>query len=255
MTRAAAIERVDRHLSWACLVVLAACAPGSAQPSESQQAGESPQPFRYLEMQSAGAAPSDRLPLVVALHGRGDRPEWFAGLFDGFATPARIVVPHPPHRFGDGLAWYLGSWQSSRGRTQIARELVAHATRIRATVEAVTRARPTRGRPVVMGFSQGAMLAYTIALTQPDAFAAAFPISGFFYRETPLPARIDPARIPRIVAWHGRADRLVTLADDRRGVDALRARGISVELREHDAAHTIPAPIRRDLLTEITSTF
>jgi len=66
-----------------------------------------------------------------------------------------------------------------QNRARIAGELVALADRVAATATAARAARPTRGPPLLVGFSQGAMLTWTTAIEHPSAFGAAFPIAGF----------------------------------------------------------------------------
>ncbi|MEO5731572.1 MAG: hypothetical protein ABI134_18870, partial [Byssovorax sp.] len=49
--------------------------PASAPTSRSLEAAG----VRYLERVTGGAAPEDALPLVIGIHGYGDRPESYAG--------------------------------------------------------------------------------------------------------------------------------------------------------------------------------
>jgi phospholipase/carboxylesterase len=226
----------------ALVLVLLACTPAAPRADAQRR----PEVFEHLEIRTAGAPDDAELPLIVALHGRGDRPEHFAPLFDDFPVPARVVILRPPHPFGGGLAWFRTERDAEGSSARIARELTRHAERVVATTAAIRRARPTRGAPIVMGFSQGAMLTYAIATRYPDAFSAAFPVSGLLFPELLEGA---PSRLPPIRALHGRSDPLVAIEDDRRGVAQLRAHGADVELRELDAPHTITSEMRRELWT------
>ena len=222
--------------------VLLACTPAS--PRADAQRPPAVEVFEHLEIRTAGASEDAELPLIVALHGRGDRPEHFAPLFEDFPVPARVAILRPPHPFGSGLAWFRTARDEEGSSARIASELSRHADRVVATSEAIRRARPTRGAPVVMGFSQGAMLTYAVAARRPAAFAAAFPVSGLLFPELLEGA---PSRLPPIRAFHGRSDPLVAIEDDRRGVALLQARGADVELREFDAPHTITGEMRREI--------
>jgi predicted esterase len=59
---------------------------------------------------------------------------------------------------------------------------------------------------------------------------------------------VDAAAMPPIVAFHGDADPLVPVAEDRRGVRALEKRGVHADLRIYPGlGHTIAPGLRDDL--------
>jgi phospholipase/carboxylesterase len=209
-------------------------------------------PLPYVEMVTGGATADAELPLVIALHGRGDTAEAFASLFRDFPARARVAILRPPHPWDGGQAWFLGAWAHTDKRPVIAAELLALADRVVATADAIRAARPTRGRPVVMGFSQGRMLAWAIAVEHPRAFSAAFPVAGFLFPEMLDGRRVDRAVMPSIVAFHGDADPVVSVDDDRRGVQVLQKRGVSVDLRVYPGlGHTLSPPLRDDLFAAL----
>src|SRR5215470_18519990 len=72
-----------------------------------------PQPLPYLEVVTGGAAADAELPLVIALHGRGDTAEAFAPLFRELPARARVAILRPPHPWDGGQAWFLGGWAHS----------------------------------------------------------------------------------------------------------------------------------------------
>jgi phospholipase/carboxylesterase len=115
----------------------------------------------------------------------------------------------------------------------------------------VAKTRPTAGKPIIAGFSQGGALTYTIAVRHPTAIAAAIPVSGWFPRSI-LPA----ARLPRVApvyAFHGDADPRVPVRMARDAKANLEAIGIPVTLREFSGvAHTIPASERSAIFEVLT---
>jgi phospholipase/carboxylesterase len=229
------------------LATLAPAAQVAAAPARSE-------PLPYIEVVTGGAAADAELPLVVALHGRGDTPEGFAPLFRGFTTRARVVIPRPPRDWpGGGYAWFVHDHNAADRYPAMAADLRAVTDRVVATADAVRAKRPTRGRAVVMGFSQGGMTAWAVALRHPNAFAAAFPVAGFLVPEL-LGETSRTAKLPPIVAFHGTADTLVTLADDRRGARLLEQRGVKVDLRVYDGVgHDMPPKLRADLFAAMAA--
>jgi phospholipase/carboxylesterase len=193
-----------------------------------------------VEFTTGGASPGDRLPLVIALHGYGDSPQGFATVFAGFTGRARVVLPHSDMPMGTGYMWFelhgVGDSKDSPITAQMADAIMAFATN-------VAKNRPTAGKPIIAGFSQGGALAYTIAVRHPTAIAAAIPISGWFPRSLLPAARLS--RVPPVFSFHGDADSRVPVRMARHAKANLEAIGIPVTLRELPGVeHTIPADAR-----------
>jgi phospholipase/carboxylesterase len=208
----------------------------AAPASAAIPATSAPVELDYVEVMTGGAGSEEREPLVVALHGLGDRPDTFVRVFDGFATPARIVAPHSATTYYDGYSWFPFSKgnpdASAPGIANAAEQLTRFAT-------AIARKRPTAGKPIVTGFSQGGALSFALAARHPDSFAAAFPLSGWF------PAALwpteKPSMPPPIVAFHGTADPLVPITRMRPGAARLAELGFSIDVRELEGVgHSIP---------------
>jgi len=198
----------------------------------------------YVERVTGGGDPATPLPLVVAIHGLGDRPEQFAHLFDGYAEPARIVLPRAPDPWGKGFSWFplpAGNQQAfADGVRAAADALAALITELQATLA-------TRSATIVTGFSQGGMLSFTLAALYAERITAAVPISGL------LPDAIEPhtpprGRAPRVRALHGGADSRVPVGAARGSVERLRAAGFDAELRVYDGVgHVVSTNMREDL--------
>jgi len=205
----------------------------------------------FVERVTVGAAREARLPMIVAIHGLGDRPEAFMGVFDGFATPARIIALRAPERWGSGFAWF--PFRPDDSVETRARGIDRAAARVVAAIQSLGARRPTRGKPIVTGFSQGGMLSFAIAAEHPELVKAAIPVSGVLPEPLFDSIRSGKDR-PRIVALHGEADARVPLEPTRRGVQALVAGGFDARLETFPGVgHEIPPPVRRrwlELLAE-----
>lgn len=216
--------------------------PATPAPASAPAATAQPVGLGVVELTTGGAAKDATLPLIVALHGLGDRPEAFAGVFDGFASPARILVPRAFDAWGDGYSWF--PFRPADGDAQRAPGIERAAERVANDIAIWAKRRPTRGKPIVTGFSQGGMLSFAIAARHPDLVRAAFPIGGVL--PEPLWPALDAAKPSvRIVALHGEADERVPLGPTRRGVDALVARGFAARLESFPGVgHGIPPALR-----------
>ena len=200
--------------------------------------------FSYLEViVGQPIHPDDPLPLVILLHGRGNRPRIPQGPLEA-SVPFRMFIPQAPDALGDGYTW-LATPTNDPDSQLFARSLSGRADQLAPAIEAFRRMRPTVGKPVLLGFSQGAILTFTLATRFPHHFGAAFPIAGW------LPPALYPERkrgrtFPYIFAQHGGADEVVPVAKDRETVTALRARGLVVDYREFPGVGHIVSPAMSD---------
>ena len=130
--------------------------PRGAAPAPAPPTPPSLEPLETLEVITGGASETDALPVVLELHGRGDRPERFRRIFEGFTPRARVVLLRAPIVEDDGLAWF--TFPERDTWTHVAREVSQLAERTIATLEAIEARHGVHGVPVVTGFSQGAMM-------------------------------------------------------------------------------------------------
>lgn len=224
----------------------AAAAPAAVEP------GPPPEPpwptaagLAYREVILGGADPEDPLPMIVAIHGLGDHPDNFQHLLDGFPEPVRVILPRGLDPVPEGGF----SWFPLRARNPdvdaLSLGIRQAADRIAEGVRVLAKSRPTLGKPVVTGFSQGGMLTFTLAVQHPDVVGHAVVVGGW------LPPPLLPAargEFPPIVALHGTADAAVPFPPTQAAVEALVERGITTELLTYDGAgHMITELMRRDL--------
>jgi phospholipase/carboxylesterase len=205
----------------------------------------------FQELVTGGGEANERLPLLVAIHGLGDRPESFLLLFRSLDAKARVVAPRGLDPHGGGYSWFPTRVATSEP-TQFAAGMDRAASRLADAIKALASGRPTLGKPIVTGFSQGGMLTFVLSTKYPEVVGAAFPLSGWLPQ--PLwPASRDPARTyPRIFATHGDADDVLRIGPTREGVEHLAKLGFDVTLREYPGVgHTVSPAMRADLAREL----
>lgn len=247
------LARFQSFFMGALVAVLAACnrdkpvEPGPVAAPASSVHTAAPAPtskIRYIERMTGGAKTADEVPVILAIHGLGDRPESFGGIFDGFSAPARLILPYGLTSYGDGFSWFPISRMDPK--------ILADGTRLAADELAVllrdlTTSRPIKGKPIVTGFSQGGMLSFTLAVLHPDHVGEALPIAGLL--APPLyPAAWPMGKVaPRVQAFHGDADDRVPIEGARETVRQLTKNGFSATLEEYpNIRHTVSAQMRQD---------
>jgi phospholipase/carboxylesterase len=180
------------------------------------------------ELVTGGAAHDEELPMIVALHGYGDAPAAFASSFETYPGPCRFVFLRGPSDVPGGSAWFPFPLREAGAAAHRA-PVLQLADRLARAVAAAASTRPTRGRPAITGFSQGALLSFVTAAHHPEVVAAAFPVAGS------LPASLQPAHLAtapavRIAALHGDADARVPLSSAEASITALADAGLDATL-------------------------
>jgi phospholipase/carboxylesterase len=114
--------------------------------------------------------------------------------------------------------------------------------------EASSRYPVDKRKIVVLGFSQGGMMAYNLAMRWPERFAALVGIGTAFpdYLVEMVSNREAVEQLPTMVQ-HGRADPMLEIARARKSVETLRSLKVPVAFHEYDCGHEVSADGVRDL--------
>lgn len=206
--------------------------------------------LEYLMVEPPDVPPGAELPMVVHLHGRGDVPAVLQGPIFDIDTPVRVILPRAPDRFGTGYAWMPVS--AHRGQSPPLVDAIERRSRLLAEAMITWRRRhPTRGRPIVTGFSQGGMLAMAMAVHHPESIAQALPVAGW------LPPSLEPrtfdpyASHAPVVAVHGTDDEILSATRTQAVVRRLSALGYPIRFEQIDGAGHEMHPDMRALLREL----
>ena len=247
-------------LGLAAVAGLTACSPRGSEPARSAPSEAPPRPtperapsglmrigeLEYVELTTAGAPADAQLPMLVAIHGLGDAPDNFAALVRDLPFPARVILPRAIDDHEPGWSWF-----PLRARDPDVEGLARGMTRatevLHRGVQDLVAARPTVGKPVVTGFSQGGMLSFALAAGYGDTFSAAVPVSGWL--PPPLwPDASTPSAVPPIFALHGTADPAVKYPPTVTCVEHLRGLGVDAHLETYpDVRHVITRAMRATL--------
>jgi phospholipase/carboxylesterase len=216
-------------------------------PSPSQEATTKPtwpRTTTHAGVEMLELYPSDadeKAPLIVAIHGRGDRPQHWVEGWRSFPARAEIVMPRAFTPWGDGYSWF--KLDESMSDEAISAEVGAAEAKLWPGLLELAAGR----KMVVTGFSQGGILSFVLAARHADVVTHAFPISGA------CPKGLLPKEnAAPITAFHGTVDNVIPIQWDRAGVEALKSSGHQVELREYEGiAHSISPQMRQDWRAEL----
>jgi phospholipase/carboxylesterase len=193
-------------------------------------------------------------PIVVAVHGRGDRPDRWVDDWKRFPAKVRITLPRAPDPLGDGFSWFefkdgMTDEQFGEAVGTAEARLWKGIVHLGLAPQPPAKVGPSR-RMLVTGFSQGGILSFAMAARHGDAIAQAFPVAGSC--PGPLLPK-EKTRAAPVLAFHGTGDRVIEIKWSRETVNAFKERGNQAELREYDGVgHTMTPRIHEELWAAMT---
>jgi phospholipase/carboxylesterase len=198
----------------------------------------------FIELFPNGA--DETAPLVVAIHGMGDKPDNWIETWSTFPGKAQIALPRAFTKYGDGFSWF--ELRDNMPDAELGTEVGAAEDKLWKGIAKLAGAR----KVIITGFSQGGILSFASAARHPDRIAYAFPVSGSC--PGPLLPK-DKAHAAPLLAFHGTADNVLAFKWGKGAVDAFKEQGNEATLREYPGVgHTMTAGMQKDLWAEIQRT-
>lgn len=191
-------------------------------------------------------------PTIVALHGWGASAFDLLGLAPYLADGRFLVIcPQGPLEvpLGPPGAVGYGWFPLSAAQPAIEGPLEIAAGHLERFLDATLARYPIdRRKLVLLGFSQGGVLAYRLALAAPRRYAALAALSAWLPPQmlAQLPAAEGRDELPTLVQ-HGTGDEIIAVARAQQSVEALRDLRVPVVYRDYDMGHEINAESLTDL--------
>lgn len=191
-------------------------------------------------------------PTVLALHGWGASAHDLIGLSPILhGGEALVLCPQGPVAFPIAQGVYGYGWfPISQGGPLDMDAFERGGEALRRFVDQAAERYPIdRRKTVVLGFSQGGVMAYDLVLRNPERFAGLVALSSW------LPEALD-ASIPRleahenfpVLATHGTEDPMIPVDRGRESRERLVKRGVSLTYREFEMGHEIRPEALRELV-------
>ena len=180
--------------------------------------------YDYLEFVTGGANPEARLPLIIYFHSLGSRPEKLAVHLEDLPFPARVVMPTGKLQTEGGGPIYWQGRARTENQEQLGIDMHNAARDMVPFIKTFARCRPTVGKPIVVGHSQGGMMTLAVAAVEPSLVRAAVAASGW------LPENIQPNKLPPTIDVHGTRDDIVSYQRTKQFVEQARAQNIPISL-------------------------
>ena len=195
--------------------------------------------YRVVNPEQAGRATH----LVLLLHGVGANEQALVPVGRQLAGPALVLVVRAPVSLGpDAFGFYRVSFATGRPVYDPTEE--QHSRQL--LVEFIKQARQRYGisarQVYLLGFSQGAILAYSVGLTHPESIGGVLAFSGRMLDEARQQlAPLEQLRSVRFFVSHGAQDDTLPVAYARQAVAFLREQGLTPHYEAFEGGHDIPA--------------
>ena len=181
-------------------------------------------------------------PIVIALHGLGDRKEGFAKLAKALPTRWRIIFVDAPLTYHNGYAWYRFRCPES------ARDIDQSTDALLKLVRGL-RVRYPQAPIALFGFSQGGVMTLSTMSRAPTLFSATASLSGYWGSDA-LPATLSPPpnNMASLLVTHGSSDRVVPSSAGKRSAALMRGQGFKVKELYFRGGHRITRSVLRAMV-------
>jgi len=192
-------------------------------------------------------------PTIIALHGWGASAHDLVGLapiFDGGRS--LVLCPQGPLALqsGPGQVGY-GWFPLKSGESTDPAEVRKGVDVLQPFIDEALAVHPVdRRKIVILGFSQGGVMAYDLALRNPAAYAGLVALSSWLPdpMAESIPENPELANLQTLVI-HGTKDSMISIDRARESRDALAKLGVTASYHEYEMGHEI----NPDALQQLTS--
>lgn len=186
--------------------------------------------------------PSQKAPLLIMLHGYGSNEEDLFSFAkelpeELFIVSARAPYPLPPF----GNAWYAINFDATGGKFSDDEQATTSRDLIARFIDECADNYPVDENNVtLLGFSQGTILSYAVALTYPEKVRNIVALSGYI-NENIIPKDLDSMNYGHLDFYssHGSVDQVIPVQWARKNPSFLDAHNIKNVYSEFPVGHGV----------------
>lgn len=191
-----------------------------------------------------------KAPVLFLLHGYGSNEEDLFSFAPELPEDLCIISIRAPFNLQPfGYAWYSIHFDAPQGKWNDVEQAVETRERLRSFInEAIEAYDLDETRINLLGFSQGSILGYALALSYPQQFRSIVALSGYIDREMPVAdfMKKDHSKL-EIYASHGQLDPVIPISWAQQTADFLAQLDLkSFQFREFPVGHGVSAENFRD---------
>jgi phospholipase/carboxylesterase len=189
-------------------------------------------------------------PVLILLHGVGSNEEDLFSFANHLPEKYLVISARAPISLGgNSYAWYHLDFSTGKPVFNFEEEKISRAILIKFISQVKEKYSVDPNEIYLCGFSQGAIMSYSIALTRPDLVKGIAVMSGRLIEEIkPFIAPKDKLQKLKIFISHGTKDNVLPVQNAREAAAFLKTLNINFSYKEYPEEHTISNEMFTDLL-------
>ena len=194
-------------------------------------------------------------PCLLLLHGYGSNADDLFSFVDYFSEKLTVISLEAPLMtpFG-GKAWYSIHFDAAKDKWSDLKEAEKSLYAITQQLDYFIKEYDLNHKDIgLMGFSQGAILSWSLLLDHPEQFRRAICMSGYINTQL-LSKNIDEYQNILAYASHGTNDQTIPYQWSESSVNKLRLNNPKISFNSYPDGHNISPENLRDLLLWISKT-
>ena len=194
--------------------------------------------LEYLERKPA-AASQHSTPLLILLHGLGSNEQDLFSFAPHLDARYQILSVRAPRPYAyRGFSWF--DIDFSQGVPQPNRMQMKESQQLLLSFVEDARRAYHASHVYLAGFSQGAIMSYSLALAHPTIVSGILAMSGYIIKDSSLPTTAsDSLKALPIFATHGIYDQVLPVFLGRSTQEYLQSLALNVIYREYPMAHEV----------------
>lgn len=193
---------------------------------------------------------SNKPPLLILLHGVGSNEQHMFSLAESIPDKYLVVSVRGPLSLGIGsYAWFQVDF--STGQPVINAEQAEQSRlKIISFIDELKLLEDFDDKQIyLMGFSQGGIMSYSVALTAPEKITRIAVMSGRLLPEVkPLIASNDKLKQLKVFVSHGKSDNVLSYQYAIDAVDYLKSKDVYTEFHTYEEGHSINSQMLQDVV-------
>lgn len=185
---------------------------------------------------------TEKAPLIILLHGYGSNEEDLFSFAPELPDEAYIVSLRAPHTLMyNAYAWYAINFDADENKFSDMHQARESREMIMRFIEDFTEKNPVDSEDItLMGFSQGAILSYAIAISYPENIRRVVAMSGYLNLEMAVDDYADlNLKNLKIFASHGTQDQVIPISWAQKAPSMLQPLGVEIIFKSYPAAHGV----------------
>ncbi|WP_438972537.1 alpha/beta hydrolase [Polaribacter sp.] len=183
---------------------------------------------------------SQNPPLLILLHGYGSNKEDLFSFAEELPDELLIVSAQAPNNMGFGsYAWYAINFDASQGKFSDLIQAKSAIDKIALFIDAIKNKYNTnKEKTFLLGFSQGAILSYSISFFYPNKVNHVIALSGYVNKDL-LPEKLPESNTTDYYISHGIVDQVIPVAWAKESKSFLDTLNLESVYSEYNVGHGV----------------